>query len=1021
MGGVTLIITMFVDDGAFTTRGCLSKVEHLHSWLTRLVLNWVRTILRKTVARNKLTCITGSNHLKATLAKKLEDTGCRVTTSGEMLGVDYAAGGKMNSRPIQRQRAAKAKKRKGRLRWWRGIGGNSTAVVKQGALPAMGYGSAATGITTSLMRDMRKMQGGFTGVRAAGASLTAKLALAGERGGDLDPAIILHNPPLEAILAKLWEDTRSRSQLVKTWLRAKEEFTDDEENTRWRRSKGPVHAAMLQLIAVGAEWHKPFHLRLLDKEIPVLEVPPKQIIAVLKAHTRRYLDHVLLEKLSVTHGWDKNAVMSKYKNGINWKLLRDTIFSNDKQVTDAESHALKIVSCGGYWPAERRWLAGMRGMGTCEFCCQDIGSMKHELFQCSAQAANIAAQRWAGRLKRPRGIDMPELAPLFEAALPPKCSGWEPIEVEYVEGSLTQGHQQETFGDGSGYRQEDREASISTWSVVRLNKDADGEWQPSETLRGNITGWFSTVPRAEMRALVEHLRHAGPGATYVGDCKVVIDAMRHGVQHSWTSWRNINADIWRTIKQLLDDHGTAMGAVKIKSHRGRGTIADEEDDRQWIGNALADKWAKELGKTMRDDQAEKDRRQTEQGYQDTLKHIAVSAAWMLKRRPPEMRGKPPRQRRPDLTATAHGHSITTRRGGGWECAICRRLAISRTGLRALKGSRCEGVPGGRGAIHETHRMGLTKGVHWCMRCGSYTVRWPRELRNACKGAPGSEAQANVRRRLAMGLAPTTATYLEGTEKLTSNGGRNSATTNTHRGAHASCGRYLRLPGGPLEFTRPRASSSPPKPAAHAAHDDVYDDALLDEHGERHGDVQGDDFMVHDRVDGGDGHNYGNAIADVRPPAAEVEGKTAAYSGEPRQKPKETQLDEELAAGGRTAVGTTLGQALPETQAAEAPEQNVLHMKELDIPLQSSTTLPRRRIRGKTPLAAILRQPTCSQDPWPPKNAWSARVRTSTNIKPSDCNSCSAKTRLICHTCSRSLCYTCARARVRCSLIRAGMS
>ncbi len=62
--GVKINMTLFVDDGAFSTRGTVSKVEHIHSWLTRLVLNWVRNVLRKKVSQIKLVCIAGSARLK---------------------------------------------------------------------------------------------------------------------------------------------------------------------------------------------------------------------------------------------------------------------------------------------------------------------------------------------------------------------------------------------------------------------------------------------------------------------------------------------------------------------------------------------------------------------------------------------------------------------------------------------------------------------------------------------------------------------------------------------------------------------------------------------------------------------------------------------------------------------------------------------------------------------------------------------------------------------------------------------
>ncbi len=331
-------------------------------------------------------------------------------------------------------------------------------------------------------------------------------------------------------------------------------------------------------------------------------------------------------------------------------------------------------------------------------------------------------------MQRLRNEAGPELAPLMDAALPPKLAGWEPIEAEYVEGALSQGHDGESYGDGSGYEQMDRNTSLATWSVVRTEGSAATGWDVVECLRGNVSGWFPTVPRAETKAYAEHLRHAGNHATYVGDCKAVIDAATNGVPEKWVTWRNVNADLWRLVKHLQDDHGALTRAVKVKSHRGRNAIDGKDDERWWNGNALPDHLAKELGKSMLSSRRSAEEDSANKLHQDILKHIAYTAAWSLRKRPPEARAKIPKPRRPDLTTTNRGHDIVARHSGGWECAQCRRLALSRTGMRILKSTECEGTPGGKGAVHPSHKMETTRGVYWCTSCGAYTIRWPRVLK-----------------------------------------------------------------------------------------------------------------------------------------------------------------------------------------------------------------------------------------------------------------------------------------------------
>ncbi len=674
----------------------------------------------------------------------------------------------------------------------------------------------------------------------------------------------------------------------------------------------------------------------------------------------------------------------------------------------------------------------MRGTGTCEFCLQDVGSNRHEFHECAAQAADVACQRWAGRLKRIREDLPPALAPLVEMALPPKLHGWEPTEIEYVEGHLSQGYQQESYGDGSGYRQHQQQLNIATWSVIRMNKNTNDEWQMHEGLRGNMTGWFRTVPRAEMKAFAEHLRHAGPGAVYVGDCKVVIDAAAYGVQRNWTSWRNVNSDLWRAISFLQNDHDTEQYAVKVKSHRGREAIADDEDERRWKGNQLADSWAKSLGKAMLEGESAKDRlhEQTVATYTEVLKHIAFSAAWVLRRRPPESTIKPPKPRKPDLSTSTKGHDIAARTSGGWECTSCRKLALSRTGLRALKSTECEGEPGGSGAIHHTHRMQITRGVHWCAACGAYTVRWPRELKRACKGAPGSEAQANVRRRLSSGLAPTTAHYLEDADKLKDRAKQGRADHRRHS-QPPPCGRYLRLPGGPLHRGGPRD-----------VHEDEVDGGDAHDHAdEERGGADGEDAhdavdapeRLHGRADEGDVHNLGGPGslligADYSFLQTNQESRFSKTNQSPedaldmeRTHDLGTNLNEELADTKRMTEEMTLEKPMCRARVAEVPEQGTSRIEEQMTTLQEATVLPRRRIRVKTSPTLISSQPACSQHRWPLQNTWSSRVQCSAEPDPSECNSCRVRTRLTCRTCSRSLCFKCARDRVRCSLIRAGMS
>ena len=101
------------------------------------------------------------------------------------------------------------------------------------------------------------------------------------------------------------------------------------------------------------------------------------------------------------------------------------------------------------------------------------------------------------------------------------------------------------------------------------------------------------------------------------------------------------------------------------------------------------------------------------------------------------------------------------------------------------------------------------GTLWCKKCGCYATRWPRRLRLPCSSKPVSEAQSNVRRRLAENKPPTIAAYLLAeagiTERVDAIGNASIVAGSRRPPSAPPCHRYLRLLGGPLHSAA-RASS-----------------------------------------------------------------------------------------------------------------------------------------------------------------------------------------------------------------------
>jgi hypothetical protein len=118
-------------------------------------------------------------------------------------------------------------------------------------------------------------------------------------------------------------------------------------------------------------------------------------------------------------------------------------------------------------------------------------------------------------------------------------------------------------------------------------------------LRGVVPGYFSTVPRGEILALLKHLLHVGPAAVYVGDCQHVLDSVRHGVCPRLLLARGKNPDLWAKVKTALDDHGALMPVVKIKAHASRSSaVASGTPAEDWDGNDAADRHCRQLARQI---------------------------------------------------------------------------------------------------------------------------------------------------------------------------------------------------------------------------------------------------------------------------------------------------------------------------------------------------------------------------------------------------------------------------------------
>ncbi len=705
--GVDIICRMYIDDVLLTTLGNRSNVAMVHAWASEHVLAWVKLALKKRVADAKLHCVAADKELRSALRQRLAPSGFRVAKLGEVLGTDFSGGGHLTRRRLQEKRRRRTKARRKKLRWWHKLKGNGGRVVDNGLFPSDAYGMQCGGLPPAVLRDARRTRGAFARIKCQGASLTAKLATAGPNYADVDPASRHPAPPLRALHELLWDFPQMRFTFVFAWRGAVRDFIDD--NRPWSKIRGPVGAAMCHLRRLGVQWVAPFRIVADTVPIDLLKVPPRQAYMFLQDVARVALDRQLVDRLAISRGWDRDSVAARYQKGIDWPMTRRILAAKNLQPT--ERRALQVAMAGGCWSDERRWLAGMTETPSCTLCNEEVGDEEHFFTgRCAAVDVALWWRRVAGQdASTPELFSHPSLAPLVTLAFPPRTTSWRPTPDTVPEGWLSMGGDTPSYGDGSGYRQQFKCCRNATWSIVRIGQNSGGEWERREALRGVVPGLFPTVPRAEITALIQHLRHAGIGACYGGDCKHVIDAASHGVSPYLTSARSMNADLWQDVRALLHDHGAAVRLKKIKAHATLDdAIINGASHMDWVGNRMADEHCKELAKSIADaDTQAQGAAQCRSNFKKVIDRIIFVVKWSFRHRQQfAKRTAAKSTRRPGRGEGSH--AIEQFEVGKWRCTVCRQEAWSTTVLAKMSKSQCHGHIARE--CHPSHELDVTLGT-----------------------------------------------------------------------------------------------------------------------------------------------------------------------------------------------------------------------------------------------------------------------------------------------------------------------
>ena len=293
---------------------------------------------------------------------------------------------------------------------------------------------------------------------------------------------------------------------------------------------------------------------------------------------------------------------------------------------------------------------------------------------------------------------------------------------------------QETYIDGSAFFSADPYLASAGASVIQHDRG-----EVTKRLTASIPLEF---PR--QAAFAEHLaamlteRHypAGHQPKAVADCASVVTASHRGRDFAVGEKRTA-AGLW------VDMRSSGIQVRKTKAHRSYGEAKAQGDETDWIGNDLADTWAKKAAANYL---PPADQQQKRLDFTRSVEAYLKGVSRLLYLWKPIPRKSVPRAPRQPIQKAPHEPVF---HGGFrvWKCSSCFKVVKNRARLMQ---SACKKIPRvhmdfiksssglGHRLFHARYSLGPGS-VTFCARCGLYSELKQKGLGKACRGAADANA------------------------------------------------------------------------------------------------------------------------------------------------------------------------------------------------------------------------------------------------------------------------------------------
>ena len=254
---------------------------------------------------------------------------------------------------------------------------------------------------------------------------------------------------------------------------------------------------------------------------------------------------------------------------------------------------MKKLAGGRYWTQAKKFEKQLVADDKCTLCGEK-GDLFHRLWLCKSSAAASQAPDgfsnllWSKkRLLYTRGLVARLTHP--QVSLEDQCI------LDCFDGC--EGFDGDIFSDGSTYDSRESYARCG-WAVVQLKNG----W-PRCVASGNLPHVSQHTNLAELYAVVVGIKYmTSKGSFHLhSDCQWVVEGFAKS-ESVTTNAGAVSADLWRLLwltRKEKENSGVFVNVIKCKAHMDFDSTWSERSKTIWLGNHLADHFAKKTASKLR--------------------------------------------------------------------------------------------------------------------------------------------------------------------------------------------------------------------------------------------------------------------------------------------------------------------------------------------------------------------------------------------------------------------------------------